>query len=290
MSVLHQDYVDLPTNAVYNARHLRQEPDFSALNVTALHIDELHIDDIDEATFLEAKKIDHNHIQQVGDEYPHDDGPLCDFGYPQDSEDIAIPPRLLGIWFRYRIQSVIFESFMSLYENSYIDLSGLVGEVDLSAYDWEAQKIGVVLQHSFPFANEMMGSPPDWAKVTFDYSSPLIWLATMIVRSTLVDQLESIVEHLHTKGHLGTFSPDTFRAEWHEGRKLARRPEAGTLDPNIPFKDRKTQGYVAWVLPMGFEDVPSREEVYSYFNEPFEAFETFALTFFKSAGSYTSTE
>ena len=179
---------------------------------------------------------------------------------------------LLGIMWRLRVQSVVFEVFIDLYDARLIDIAALEYVVDLNGQDRAVWEVNRALFSSFEFGNEMNDTPD--VAFCLSYIVPELWLACMIVRGALVP-LETIFEFIAKRGTLGSFDVRIFRECWPEERTLEIDPMAMALIPAQP------QGFIGLHLPMGVSLPLKLEDVYYAIDEPLRRCEELFAKYFK---------
>jgi hypothetical protein len=110
-----------------------------------------------------------------------------------------------------------------------------------------------------------------------NYIAPLIWLATMIVRGAIVDDLGKMFAHIVPFGEFGQVDWTEFRTLWPEGRVLTKNPKAGLIEQRGPGE---SQACCFW-LPHNMGTVEDLFTVYAAFDLQFGALESLFWHYFK---------
>jgi hypothetical protein len=179
---------------------------------------------------------------------------------------------LLGIMWRLRVQSVVFEVFMDLYDAQLVDISPLQYVVDLDGQNTTVWKMQRALSTSFEFGQAMNDLPR--VAFCFSYVVPQLWLACMIVRGALAP-LDTIVQFIAERGTLGLFDAEAFRKCWPENKELEIDPMAMAMIP------ARSQAFIGLHLPMGMGLPLKLEDVYFTIDEPLRRCEELFAKYFK---------
>ena len=256
-------------------RASKQAVDFSLLEAAACNIfnhDPLYVP-------IARKLLDATVRYSLADNVTLDNGMKAHVDEDKSLTDTL--EQYLCLWYRARVQLMVFEAFMLLHERDLVSLEGLVGDICIAEGGGIAFRIGRALTDGFEAPRLISRGPPKLMWRLFCNVEPMHWLAKMILRSTKVDSLEVFAECLRESGVLGRFDEERFHGLWTPCRKLEKQASACDKRASSVYADPKGQGHWGWFLPMGFVDTPSREEVYEIFMHQYNLIENLGRKLFR---------
>ena len=278
--ILNLEYAKISRNPTDSSRYARLESDttimqdmLSKLSLGLVNANEDDtIVDIDEGTFGSTVK---NYLTTIGRAVDVYEVVTCDrniFGKIEDgfTEPLMKAQCLVEVTFRIRAQSTAFEVLMMLQEHSFVKIDALANPADLRLHTVEVWDVMLAL-NTFDFF--VKTKPLKGALYPF-YEEPVMWLATMIVRGAIVEDLDIITNFIWFSGVLGAFDPEAYRSYWPAGRRLKVDPEALTVMET-------PRCFVAFILPVGMGKHVDRLSIYEHVNEAVEQTESLFQNYFR---------
>ena len=175
-----------------------------------------------------------------------------------------------ALMWKMRIQSAVFEVFMTLCDSCCIDLSGLQHRINFNMDEQVAAMTRALnafeIGRKFDMAQQV--------QIDFSFYMPLQWQACLIVRGCIVENLDTIFEFIAQKGAFGSLDYDRFRKWWPEGTKIQKDPLCMSQAPKLP-------GHVGVHLPMGLATPIDINEVYGTIDIPLKRYEDLFAKYFR---------
>jgi hypothetical protein len=274
--ILHFDYADFPPSPRKASRFLREELHYQIL---LQYTDDNKYDDwgfgncrkeIENFLSWEIEKSDHAYIREDEDsellsamERVLDPKP--------EGRNYQVSVVLKALELRAKIQSSFFSVFMFLTDICLVTFEGLKEPMDPSySSDLDVQLVAASLG-CFENIRKMEN---DWEE-TFNfnvffnsmtgYRTPANWLATLIVRGAVVQDLHGIMDKIELLGEFGVLGREKLQKLWSKNKKLVRNHRAGAIKP--PAVNQSP--VVAFWLPYNLGEKISMEEIYKAFDEDF---------------------
>ncbi|PMD35137.1 hypothetical protein L207DRAFT_637535 [Hyaloscypha variabilis F] len=273
--ILHFDYVDFPRNPRRASRFLRQELQYQVVLQASDDIDDWGFgqcrQDIETLFQWEISKSDTAHASSPGDAELY-----MVMARAMDSKlkgrRFKISQILKALEIRAKIQSSFFSVFMFLNDLCLVSFEGLRTPMQL-AYASQDDDIRLVMGVLLCFEG-IQKFTRHW-KVTFSglemflvgpdgYTTPLLWLATLIVRGAIVEDLYALMARIEVLGEFGKFNGDKAMQIWPRTRKLVQNIYAGLC---LPKSGKNDLPVVAFWLPHNFGQVIKVEALYENFDE-----------------------
>ena len=264
-NLLKLDYVDFPANQTASSRYLGAEGSIAVFeNISdATPVDDGYAFIVEDTLSSEVERMDE--VNVVNED-------MALLASIQANRTWSTSRAFLTLLVRLRVQSTVFEVFMTLYIYELVSISALELQVDLDNTDSEVFKVFQALLRSFQFGETLNNCPNIF--LTGSYAMPLIWLSCMIVRGARV-RLPVIVEFICRKGAFGDFNLAEFREWWPEGTALQVNPEAQATT-------KSKHGYIGVYLPMGLNKA-STDDVYDVIDKPLQRLEALFAAYFMIA-------
>jgi len=273
--VLHFDYVDFPRDPTPSSRFLRQESKYQiVLQQSTDDIDEWGFGnchrDVEDLFKAEVQKSDDGHAYLQGDAElwarmsrvlnQNQKGPRSKIG------DI-----LKALELRARIQSSFFAVFLYLNDLCLVTFEGLQSPIALDGRN-DDKDIASLVAVLGCFSEIKKYAGRDWAdSFGFDtffeevpgYTTPLWWLATLIVRGAVVKDFDLILERIEGLAEFGSLDRQKAERLWPKEKKLVRNLSAGLAKPSTGNRDSSV---VAFWLPHNLGPELTLEIIYQSFD------------------------
>lgn len=261
-NLLKLDYVDFPANQTASSRYLRAEGSIAVFENTsdAAPVDDDYASIVEDTLRSEVERMDE--VNVVNED-------MALLASIQANRTWSTSRAFLALLVRLRVQSTVFEVFMTLYIYELVSINALEFQVDLNTTDSEVFKVFHALLRSFQFGETLNNCPNIF--LTGSYAMPLIWLSCMIVRGARV-RLPVIAEFICRKGAFGDFNLAEFREWWPKGTTLQVNPDAQTTT-------KSKHGYIGVYLPMGLNKA-STDDVYDVIDKPLQRLEALFAAYF----------
>ena len=278
--ILNLEYAKISRNSTDSSRYAWLESGttiaqdmLSKLSLNLVNVNEdITMADIDERTFGSTVK---NYLTTIGravDAYEVVTYDRNIFGKIEDgfTEPLMKAQCFVEVTFRIRAQSTAFEVLMMLQEHRFVKFDALAKPADLRLNTDEVWDVMLAL-NTFEFF--VKTKPLKGASHPF-YEEPVMWLATMIVRGAIVEDLDIITNFIWFSGILGAFDPEAYRSYWPAGRRLK-------VDPEVLTVMETPRCFVAFILPVGMGKHVNRLSVYERVNEAVEQTESLSQNYFR---------
>ncbi|KAI9055695.1 hypothetical protein LZ554_000638 [Drepanopeziza brunnea f. sp. 'monogermtubi'] len=295
--ILHLDYMDFPQNPTRASRFLRQELHLQVI-LQAFDVDDWGYGNCEQS----IKALFTNEIAKTDYGYLDNDDSYLLSGMElvldptMRRQRIPLSHIMKELQIRARIQSSFFSVLMQLVDACLVTLEGLHYPMKLeSITDPDVRSVIGVLG----CFEKVRLITWDWKKFfgpdiagfeaclpSLDgYLPPVYWLATLIVRGTVVENLNFIMNRIELIGELGKLDRIEMMKFWPTTRKLVRNLNAGIKPPERNVKDSHL---LAFWLPRSMGPSVTIENIYEEFDaKVFIPLESLCFEFF---GLETNTE
>ena len=262
--ILQLNYVDFPVNEKVSTRYLRQEGDTPTIQNT----DTANADD-DEYGDLVEERLQYEVNRMAEELVDNQDMALLEVIQAGPEGKACV---FLALMFRLRVQSAVFEVYMTLSIHRLLDLEPLQHNVDLQEIEHEVHRVVMAFLNAFEFGDLLNDFPP--VALIDGYIAPLTWLACMIVRGSIIDSLDPIMEFVARKGTFDNFNIDEYRKSWPVGSKLQRNSTAQAIL-------LRKQGCIGFYLPMGLKAPFTSDDVYEVVDNQIQKLEALFTSYFR---------